>query len=60
MNDEERTLLKLHNQNKLESIKNEVAWITNLPKQFLRSKNGEGTSTQPPIETPTTHVSYTS
>lgn len=56
----ERTLLKSHNQNKLESIKNEVAWITNLLEQFLRSKNGEGTSTQPPVEALTTHVSYTS
>ena len=37
-------------------MKNEVSRLTSLLEQFLRTKNGEGTSTQPPIGAPSVHV----
>jgi hypothetical protein len=41
-------------------MKNEVAQMTSLLKQLLRAKNREGTSAQPPIETPAVHAPHTS
>jgi len=37
-------------------VKNEVAQMTNLLEQLLRSKNGEWKSTQPLIGAPTAHI----
>ena len=37
-------------------MKNEVSRLTNLLEQLLRAKNGEGTSTQPPIGASSFHV----
>ena len=56
MENEERAHLESHHQTKLESLKNEVARLTDLLKQLLRAKNGKRTSTQPPRGAPTTHV----
>jgi hypothetical protein len=44
----------------LESVKNEVARMTNLLEQLLKAKNKEGTSTQPIMGAPTAHVPGTS
>eukprot|EP00258_Populus_trichocarpa_P032865 XP_024448884.1 uncharacterized protein LOC112325938 [Populus trichocarpa] len=56
MENEERAHLESHYQTELESVKNEVSRLTNLLEQLLRAKNGEGTSTQPPIGAPSVHV----
>ena len=56
MENEERAQLELHYQTELESVKNEVSRLTKLLEQLLRTKNGEGTSTQPPIGAPSVHV----
>ena len=48
MGNEERAPLGAHYQTELESVKNEVAQLTNLLEQLLRAKNGEETSAQPP------------
>ena len=56
MENEERALLESRYQSELESMKNEVARMTNLLEQLLRVKNREGTSVQPLIGAPTTHV----
>ena len=45
MENEERA----HYHTKLEAVKSEVSRLTDLLEQLLRTKNGEGTSTQPPI-----------
>jgi hypothetical protein len=60
MENEERAHLEAHYQNELEFMKNEVPRMTSLLKQLLRAKNREGTSTQPPIETPAVHAPHTS
>jgi hypothetical protein len=63
MKNEERAHLEAHYQNELEFMKNEVAQMTqmtSLLKQLLRAKNREGTSAQPPIETPAVHAPHTS
>jgi hypothetical protein len=44
----------------LESVKNEVARLTDLLEQLLRAKNGEGTSTQQPEGAPAAHIPQTS
>jgi hypothetical protein len=56
MENEERAHLESHYQTELESVKNEVARLTDLLEQLLRAKNGEGTSAQPPAEAPATHI----
>jgi len=56
MENEERAILESRYQSELESVRNEVSRMTNLLKQLLRAKNGEGTSTQPPIGAPPAHV----
>jgi hypothetical protein len=56
MENEEKDLLESRYQSELESVKNEVARMTNLLEQLLRAKNREGTSTQPPIGAPIAHV----
>ena len=56
MENEERAHLESHYQTELESVKNEVSRLTNLLEQLLRAKNGEGTSTQPPIGAPSVYV----
>jgi hypothetical protein len=60
MENEERAHLESHYQNELESVKNEVARMTNLLKQLLKAKNGEGTSTQPIMGAPAAHIQGTS
>ena len=47
---------RAHYQAELEAVKGEVSMLTNLLEQLLRTKNGEGTSTQPPIGAPSVHV----
>ena len=59
MEKEERAHLELHYQNELESVKNEVARMTNLLEQLLKAKNGEGTSTQQIVGAPATHIQGT-
>ena len=56
MENEERAILESRYQSELESVKNEVSRMTNLLEQLLRAKNGEGTSTQPPIGAPPAHA----
>jgi hypothetical protein len=56
MENEERAHLESHYQTELESVKNEVARLTDLLEQLLRAKNGEGTSTQPPEGAPAAHI----
>jgi len=56
MENEERAHLKSLYQTELESVKNEVARLTDLLELLLRAKNGEGTSTQPPAGAPTAHI----
>ncbi|XP_061979625.1 uncharacterized protein LOC133700079 [Populus nigra] len=60
MENEERAHLRSHYQNELESVKNEVAHMTNLLEQLLKAKNGEGTSTQPIMGAPAAHIQGTS
>jgi hypothetical protein len=60
MENEERAHLKSHYQNELESVKNEVARMTNLLEQLLKAKNREGTSTQPITGAPAAHIQGTS
>jgi hypothetical protein len=52
--------LEAHYQNEIESIKGEVARLTDLLEQVLSSKNGKGISAQPPVKTPSIHVPHTS
>jgi len=54
MENEERAQLKAYYQNEIESIKGEVARLTDLLKQVLSSKNGKGIFAQPPVKTPST------
>jgi hypothetical protein len=56
MENEERAHLESHYQTELESVKNEVAWLTDLLEQLLRAKNGEGISAQPPEGAPAAHI----
>ena len=56
MENEERAILESRYQSELEAVRNEVSRMTNLLEQLLRAKNGEGTSTQPPIGAPSVHV----
>ena len=51
--------MKSHYQNELEYLKNEVARLTNLFAQLLRSKNREGTFAQPPMKAPAAHIPHT-
>jgi hypothetical protein len=60
MENEERAHIESYYQNKLESVKNEVAHMTNLLEQLLKAKNGEGTSTQPIMGAPAAHIQGTS
>jgi len=60
MENEERAHLESHYQNELESVKNEIARMTNLLEQLLKAKNGEGTSTQPIIGAPSAYIQGTS
>jgi len=60
MENEERAHLESHYQTELESVKNEVARLTDLLEQLLRAKNGEGTSTQQPEGAPAAHIPQTS
>jgi len=60
MENEERAHLESHYQNELESVKNEVARMTNLLEQLLKAKNREGTSTQPIIGAPAAYIQGTS
>jgi len=52
--------LEAHYQNEIESIKGEVARLTDLLEQVLSSKNGKGIFAQPPVKTPSIHVPGTS
>jgi len=56
MENEERAHLESHYQTELESVKNELARLTDLLEQLLRTKNGEGTSAQQPEGAPTAHI----
>jgi hypothetical protein len=60
MENEERAHLESHYQNELESVKNEVARMTNLLEQVLKAKNREGTSTQSIMGAPAAHIQGTS
>jgi len=60
MENEERAQLKAHYQNEIESIKCEVARLTDLLEQVLSSKNGKGIFAQPPVKTQSIHVPGTS
>ena len=60
MENEERAHLESHYQTELESVKNEVARLTDLLKQLLRAKNGEGMSAQPPKGALEAHISQAS
>jgi hypothetical protein len=60
MENEERAQLEAHYQNEIESIKGEVARLTDLVEQLLISKNGKGIFAQPPVKTPSIHVPGTS
>jgi len=60
MDNEEKALLEAHYQNEIESIKGEVARLTDLLKQVLSSKNEKGIFVQPPVKTPSIHVPGTS
>jgi len=60
MKNEERAQVEAHYQNEIESIKGEVARLTNLLEQVLSSKNGKGIFAQPPVKTPSIHVPGTS
>jgi len=53
---QKRAHLESHYQTELESVKNKVAQLTDLLKQLLRAKNGEGTSAQPPEGAPVAHI----
>jgi hypothetical protein len=55
-NKKKRAHLESHYQTELESVKNKVAQLTDLLKQLLRAKNGEGTSAQPPEGAPVAHI----
>jgi ElaB/YqjD/DUF883 family membrane-anchored ribosome-binding protein len=50
MENEERAQLEAHYQNEIESIKGEVARLTNLLEQVLSSKNRKGIFAQPPVK----------
>jgi len=52
--------LEAHYQNEIESIKGEVARLTDLLEQVLSSKNRKGIFAQPPVKTPSIHVLGTS
>jgi hypothetical protein len=52
--------IEAHYQKKIESIKCEVARLTNLLEQALSFKNGKVTFTQPSVEALSTHVPHTS
>jgi len=56
MENEERVHLESHYQTELESVKNEVARLTDLLEQLLRAKNGKGISAQPPEGASAAHV----
>jgi hypothetical protein len=60
MENEERSQIKAHYQKEIESIKGEVARLTNLLEQALSFKNGKGTSAQAPMEAPSAHIPRTS
>ena len=60
MENEERAQLEAHYQNEIESIKGEVARLTDLFEQVLSSMNGKWISAQPPVKTPSIHVPHTS
>jgi hypothetical protein len=49
MNNEERAQLEAHYQNEIESIKGEVARLTDLLEQVLSSKNEKGIFAQPHV-----------
>ena len=51
---------KAHYQKEIESIKCDVARLTNLLEQVLSFKNGTGTSVQPLMEASSAHVPHTS
>jgi hypothetical protein len=55
-NKKKRAHLESHYQTELESVKNKVAQLTDLLKQLLRAKNGEGTSAQPPEGAPAAYI----
>jgi hypothetical protein len=50
MENEEIAQLEVHYQNEVESIKGEVARLTDLLEQVLSVKNGKRTSAQPLME----------
>jgi hypothetical protein len=60
MQNKERARLEAHYQNEIESIKGEVARLTDLLEQVLSSKNRKGIFAQPPVKTPSIHVLETS
>jgi hypothetical protein len=60
MENEERARLEAHYQNEIESIKGEVARITDMLELMLSSKNEKGIFAQPPVKTPSIHVLGTS
>jgi hypothetical protein len=60
MENEERAQLEAHYQNKIESIKGEVARLTYLLKQVLSSKNRKVIFAQPLVKTLSIHVLGTS
>jgi hypothetical protein len=56
MKHEERALLESRYQSELESVKNEVSWMTNLLEQLLKAKSGEGTSAQLATGSPASRI----
>jgi hypothetical protein len=60
MENEERSQIKAHYQKEIESIKGEVARLTNLLEQALSFKNGKETSAQAPVEALSANIPRTS
>jgi hypothetical protein len=60
MENKEIAQLEAHYQNEIESIKGEVARLTDLFELVLSSKNGKGISAQLPVKAPLIHVPHTS
>jgi hypothetical protein len=58
MENEEIAQLEVHYQNEVESIKGEVARLTDLLEQVLSVKNGKRMSAQPLMEALSVHVPH--
>jgi len=60
MENEKKAQIEAHYQKEIESIKGEVARLTNLLEQTLSFKNGKGMFAQPLVEASSTYVPHTS